>query len=71
MAVYEYYCPKCKKEFEMLKPMSRADEPGSCPRCGGEGQKLVSVFGSTAGYSVKIPEKPAFRKRTRGLPSRE
>ena len=29
MAIYEYYCANCGKEFELMRPISRADEAGS------------------------------------------
>lgn len=31
MPIYEYYCRNCATKFEMLRGMSRADEPASCP----------------------------------------
>lgn len=66
MAVYEYLCPKCNREFEVMRPISKADEPASCPKCGTTGEKLVSVFLSRADYSIKGPDKDAFRgKKTK------
>ena len=62
MAIYEYYCRNCKQEFELMRPIGKANEPAKCPKCGGEAEKLPSVFGSTAGYSIKVPDKKAFRK---------
>ncbi|HEB68537.1 MAG TPA: zinc ribbon domain-containing protein [Desulfobulbus sp.] len=42
MPVYEYECPKCKKVHEVQQKMT--DEPlSSCPECGGEVKKLISV----------------------------
>ena len=43
MPIYEYECPKCDNKFEMLRPMSRADEKAACPECKGEAQRVVSV----------------------------
>lgn len=63
MAVYEYLCPKCHKEFELMRPMSEADRPAKCPKCGSKAQKLVSGFGSTTGGSIQPAGKP-FRKKT-------
>ncbi len=62
MPIYEYFCSKCGKEFELIRPVSEAGKPTSCPQCKGEAQKLVSVFASKVGYSMKVPEKVAFRK---------
>lgn len=66
MPIYEYFCPKCQAEFELMRPVSQATEPASCPQCGSAGQKLVSVFGSKTGFYVRAPEKPAFRRQSAG-----
>ena len=74
MAVYEFLCPKCNQEFELKRPISEADKPASCPKCGTTGKKLVSVFSSKAEYSIKGPEKDAFRGtgiKTRSRPSKK
>ncbi len=63
MPVYEYGCPKCGAEFEVLRSLARADEPALCPKCGAQGQKLLSVFGSKVDFYIKAPSKGAFRKR--------
>jgi len=63
MAVYEYRCPKCRKEFELMRPMSEAEKPAKCPKCGSKAQKLISVFGSKTGNSIQPAGEP-FRKRT-------
>jgi putative FmdB family regulatory protein len=31
MPLYEYYCRPCAAKFELLRPMSRSDEPAVCP----------------------------------------
>jgi len=62
MPTYEYWCPKCNKEFEIKKPMSDLDKPASCPNCGTKGEKLVSTFASKIGYNLQVP-KPPFRAR--------
>ncbi len=63
MAIYEYYCKKCKKDFELRRPMSEANAPANCPDCGSTAQKLTSVFASGEGYKLRVPEKPAYRQR--------
>ena len=63
MPVYEYRCPKCGNEFEVMRPISKADEPALCPKCGSSGEKLMSPFASKAGFYVRAPRKPPFRKR--------
>ena len=47
MPLYEYYCPTCEKKFELLRSMSRSDEPATCPS-GHEGaERLISVFSAS------------------------
>jgi putative FmdB family regulatory protein len=44
MPIYEYLCKTCKKEFELLRPMSATDLP-PCPDCGGgEVARRLSLF---------------------------
>ena len=62
MAIYEYYCAGCAKEFELMRPISQSDDPGPCPTCGSNGQKLVSAAASKVDYYIKAPAKPAFRQ---------
>ena len=63
MAVYEYLCPKCRKQFELMRPMSESEKPAKCPKCGARAKKLISSFGSTTGGSIQAAGKP-FRKKT-------
>jgi putative FmdB family regulatory protein len=42
MPVYEYECPACEKVIEVQQRIS--DDPlSTCPECGGEVKKLVSM----------------------------
>ena len=46
MPLYEYYCRRCEAKFELLRPMSRSEEPATCPS-GHEGaERTLSVFAS-------------------------
>lgn len=63
MAVYEYLCPRCRREFELMRPISEADKPAKCPKCGSKALKLISGFASKTGDSIQPPDKP-FRART-------
>ena len=66
MPIYEYWCDSCGKEFEQMRPMSQADEPGKCPSCGAPSEKLPSVFASKADYTIKVPRSGAFRQHEGG-----
>ena len=61
MPIYEYYCPNCRREFELMRPFRESGSPGTCPACGREVAKVPSVFASNEGYSVKVPHGPAYR----------
>ena len=63
MPVYEYFCLKCKREFELRRPFSEADKPAPCPDCSSPGERLVSVFASKTGFYVRAPGKGAFRRK--------
>lgn len=62
MPIYEYRCPKCGIDFELVRPMSEMGKPTSCPECGAEAERLVSTFASKVGFYVRPSAKPAFRK---------
>ncbi len=66
MPVYEYGCPKCEIEFEVMRTMAQSDELGPCPHCGSSGRKLMSVFGSRVDSYIRTPSKDAFRKVPEG-----
>jgi putative FmdB family regulatory protein len=47
MALYEYKCSDCEERFELMRPMSAADDLAECPECGGtESRRLISNFAS-------------------------
>ena len=66
MPIYEYWCTKCGADFELMRSFVEAGKPAHCPKCNSKGKKLLSVFASTAGYNIKIPDKKPFRKNREG-----
>lgn len=44
MPLYEYYCSQCDARFELLRPMSRRDEPATCPAGHRGGERVLSLF---------------------------
>lgn len=44
MPIYEYVCPKCEAKFELLRPLSQATEPASCPHCQEVAERVLSTF---------------------------
>ena len=48
MPLYEYYCPRCATKFEQLRPMSRSDEPATCPSGHNGGTRALSIFAAVS-----------------------
>ena len=44
MPIYEYYCANCKEVYELKRSISQMDMAAPCPKCGSNGQRLMSVF---------------------------
>lgn len=44
MPVYEYYCPPCGVQFEVLRPMSKSEEPALCPSGHKTSNRVLSMF---------------------------
>ncbi|MDH5543707.1 MAG: zinc ribbon domain-containing protein [Nitrospinota bacterium] len=42
MPIYEYGCPKCEREFEVLHGISD-NSARKCPECGAKMKKLISL----------------------------
>jgi putative FmdB family regulatory protein len=61
MPIYEYACEACRREFEELRPMSRADEPAACASCGSRRtkRKLSLCNAQSGGKSVAGTNAPS------------
>jgi putative FmdB family regulatory protein len=44
MPLYEYFCAKCSTTYELLRPMARSDEPGTCPKGHPNGARTITAF---------------------------
>ena len=56
MPLYEYHCEPCNERFEALRPMSKGNDPATCPVCGGASRRVLSVFAAvTAGGPSEAP----------------
>jgi putative FmdB family regulatory protein len=62
MPIYQYYCEKCEKEFELKRLMAEIDKPAPCPKCKKAGTRLVTAFSSMVGLHLKTPAKSILRK---------
>jgi putative FmdB family regulatory protein len=58
MPIYEYCCPNCGGEFDLLRSFSQVDEVALCPECNHEARRLISSFASfsldSGGVSTSI-----------------
>ncbi|MCK5576936.1 MAG: zinc ribbon domain-containing protein [Dehalococcoidales bacterium] len=46
MPLYEYVCSQCGCRFELIRPITRANEEAPCPRCRHESERILSRFSS-------------------------
>lgn len=58
MPVYEYFCPHCSRELEVLRPIQSASDYSDCPDCGSKAWRLVSSFGSKTGSYLQPSGEP-------------
>ncbi|MEK7449956.1 MAG: zinc ribbon domain-containing protein [Planctomycetota bacterium] len=51
MPLYEFYCQKCKKQFELLIRKQSEISGAACPDCGGlKITKVFSTFATVSGF---------------------
>lgn len=61
MPIYEYKCPDCQHEFDLLRPFSQSDEVARCPKCHQNAQRKISV----TSHALKDPnELPSSWRKT-------
>jgi putative FmdB family regulatory protein len=46
MPLYEYLCDPCEEKFEVLRSMAKGADSATCPTCGSNGHRVLSVFAS-------------------------
>jgi putative FmdB family regulatory protein len=44
MPLYEYYCPPCGTQFEVLRPVSQMDQAAVCPSGHTTNNRVLSLF---------------------------
>jgi putative FmdB family regulatory protein len=44
MPLYEYYCPPCGSQFEVLRPVKQMDSPAVCPSGHTTNNRVLSLF---------------------------
>ena len=61
MPLYEFVCDECETGFELLVGFSQADQPQTCPTCGGlHTHRKVSTF-AMGGGAVRNTAGPVTR----------
>jgi putative FmdB family regulatory protein len=43
MPIYEYNCSDCELTFELMRPLSEAEEDALCPRCQSRARRIMSA----------------------------
>ena len=64
MALYEYKCADCEERFDLMRPMSAADDAAQCPECGGtDSRRLISSFASVTPGTSALATNPVMDAR--------
>ena len=67
MALYEYRCAECEERFDLMRPMSAADEPAACPECGSEdSRRVISNFAAITPGASALSTNPVMDARMAG-----
>jgi len=59
MPIYEYRCPKCGVNFEVIRRIGEADKPATCQQCGAEAEKVISsiAYEHPKTWQLYVPDK--------------
>ncbi len=68
MPVYEYYCSKCRREFDLIRPVAKAGEPGLCSLCDEPAQRQLSNFAFRSNTFTAPKFKASLQKPLRSRP---
>ncbi len=68
MPIYEYYCSKCETEFELIRPVSKSDEPAPCSLCGEPAKRQLSNFAFRSNTFTAPKFKASLEKPMRSRP---
>jgi putative FmdB family regulatory protein len=74
MPIYEYYCADCGNDFEVMRSVSRSDEPANCEKCGKPAVRQLSNFAFKSNTFTSPKFKASLEKplRTRdGKPTKD
>ena len=68
MPIYEYYCSKCAREYELIRPVSKSDDLAQCSECGQPGQRQLSNFAFRSNTFTAPKFKASLEKPMRSRP---
>jgi putative FmdB family regulatory protein len=63
MPLYEYYCERCDKVFEALRPLRESELPAPCPDCGRDGERIMPTSFSAMSWNKGYPQRVPFHQR--------
>ena len=66
MPIYEYRCPKCGVDFELIRHMDKMNEPAECPQCGTEAERIfsASAYDHPKSWELYVPRSSWQKDRT-------
>ena len=67
MPIYEYECSKCSLRFDRRMQFKEVSLAVSCPKCGGLGNRQLSVFASVSTTSSQGNSYVQAQKQTSGV----
>ena len=72
MPLYEYYCDKCDRVFEALRPLSESDVAVPCPDCGRDADRIMPTSFSAMSWSKGYPQRVPYHQRpVRNVPPKK
>ena len=67
MALYEYKCAECEERFDLMRPMSAADDSAPCPECGSaDSRRVISNFATITPGASGLSTNPVMDTRMSG-----
>jgi putative FmdB family regulatory protein len=57
MPIYEYVCSECDSKFELLRPLSQADQTALCPHCHQPARRKMSSFACYSTGNSGVPKR--------------
>ena len=59
MAIFEYYCPECRREFNLMRPIAQRNDAAACPDCNTIAKRIITGFS----YYTATPSNSPVKER--------